>query len=122
MHIHTTQASALGNTLSTAQDAETAMSLRRARELREAATRLKAASFGAGSDISSEMQVDQETTEQTVSMITAWFGGDSPATRSGSSKQDRSLADGSGSNGSSPSQPAQQAQRTPHSGPVSYWA
>lgn len=122
MHIHTTQASALGNALTAAQDAETAMSLRRARELREAATRLKAASFEAGSDISSELQTDPETTAQTVSMVAAWSGGDSAAGQSASSRQDRSRADTSAWNGSSQSQPTRQVQRTSPSGPVSYWA
>jgi hypothetical protein len=127
MHIHTTQASALGNALAAAQDAETAMSLRRARELREAAARLKAVWFEAGSGISSELQMDPETAAQTASMITAWSGGDSAAARSGSFTQEQSVTDGSFQNGlawtgSSQVEPAQKVQRIPAFGPVSYWA
>jgi hypothetical protein len=44
MHIHTTQANAQGNALAGAIAEETATSLRRARELRETAAKLKAIS------------------------------------------------------------------------------
>lgn len=122
MHVHTTQAGALGNALAAVQDAETAMSLRRARELREAAARLKAMSFEAGSDISSELQMAPETAAQTASMITAWSGGDSSAARSGSSPLEQPDLDPSIAGGSARLRSNQQIQRTTPSGPVSYWA
>lgn len=121
MHIRTTQASALGNALAAAQDAETAMSLRRARELRETAARLKAMSFETGFDISSELQIDSETAAQTVSMITAWSGGDSSAARSGLSTLDQPDLGTSIAGGSARFQSNQQVQRSAPSGPVSYW-
>ena len=67
MHIHSAQASAVGNALAGAQDAETSMSLRRARELRDAAARLKAASFEIGASIPQGSESDPETAAQTVS-------------------------------------------------------
>src|SRR5580698_1416339 len=80
MHIHAAQASALGNALAGAQDAETAMSLRRARELRDAAVRLKAASF----EPIASLPADPDTAAQTVFMIAAWSGGGSAASQPGS--------------------------------------
>jgi hypothetical protein len=67
MQIHAAQASALGNALAGAQDAETAMSRRRARELRDAAVRLKVASFKSISNL----PADPDTAAQTVSMVAA---------------------------------------------------
>ena len=119
MHIHAAQASALGNALAGAQDAETAMSLRRARELRDAAVRLKAASF----ETISSLPSDPDTAAQTVSMIAAWSGGSAssqPGSQSGASVQERAAADVQ--NASAQIQQAQQVQRTPPSSPVSYWA
>ena len=118
MHIHATQASALGNALAGAQDAETSMSLRRARELRDAAIRLKAASF----EVISSLPADPETAAQTVSMVTAWAGGNATSAQSSPSIQERSAADAQPQNAASPIQQTQQVQRTPPSGPVSYWA
>jgi hypothetical protein len=118
MHIHATQASALGNALAGAQDAETSMSLRRARELRDAAIRLKAASF----EVISSLPADPETAAQTVSMVTAWAGGNATSAQSSPSIQERSAADAQPQNAASPIQQTQQVQRTPPSSPVSYWA
>jgi|HubBroStandDraft_1064217.scaffolds.fasta_scaffold1867748_1 hypothetical protein len=119
MHIHAAQASALGNALAGAQDAETAMSLRRARELRDAAVRLKAASF----EPIASLPADPDTAAQTVSMIAAWSGGGSaasqPGSQSGASVQERAAADVQLPNASTQTR---QVQRTPPSGPVSYWA
>lgn len=124
MHIHAAQASALGNALAGAQDAETAMSLRRARELRDAATRLKAASFEMNSNIpanpETDLHTDPQTAAQTVSMIAAWSGsGQAGSAQSGSSQ---SSQPGQQSGASSPTQSTQQVQRTPPTSPVSYWA
>jgi len=125
MHIHPAQASALGNALAGAQDAETAMSLRRARELRDAATRLKAASFEMNSNIPANpetdlhtdpLYADPQTAAQTVSMIAAWSG--SPQSNSSS----QSGAPASGQDIPSQTQSTQQVQRTPPTSPVSYWA
>jgi hypothetical protein len=118
MHIHAAQASALGNALAGAQDAETAMSLRRARELRDAAVRLKAASF----ETISSLPTDPDTAAQTVSMIAAWSGGGSASSQSGPSLQERSTADVQPPNASAQVQQTQQVQRTPPASPVSYWA
>jgi hypothetical protein len=126
MHIHAAQASALGNALAGAQDAETTMSLRRARELRDAAVRLKAASF----ETISSLPADPDTAAQTVSMIAAWSGGGSassqsgsqPGSQSGPSLQERSTADLPPPSSSAKIQETQQVQRTPPSNPVSYWA
>jgi hypothetical protein len=120
MHIHAAQASALGNALAGAQDAETAMSLRRARELRDAATRLKAASFEMNSNIpanpETDLHTDPQTAAQTVSMIAAWSGsGQSSSAQSVPPTQDQPGA-------SSQTQSTQQVQRTPPTSPVSYWA
>ena len=108
MHIHTAQASALGNALAGAQDAETSMSLRRARELRDAATRLKAASF----EVISSLPADPDTAAQTVSMVAAWAGGSSSPSQPNASPQEPSAQP----------QPTQSVQRTPPSSPVNYWA
>ena len=116
MHIHTAQASALGNALAGAQDAETSMSLRRARELRDAATRLKATSF----EVISSLPADPDTVAQTVSMVAAWSGGGSgsgPGSASGLSQPSPSPQEVS-----SQPQPTQPVQRTPPSSPVNYWA
>lgn len=126
MHIHAAQASTLGNALAGAQDAETTMSLRRARELRDAAVRLKAASF----ETISGLPADPDTAAQTVSMIAAWSGGGSassqfgsqPGSQSGPSVQERAAADVQPPNASTQIQQSQQVQRTPLSSPVSYWA
>jgi hypothetical protein len=116
MHIHTAQASALGNALAGAQDAETSMSLRRARELRDAATRLKAASF----EVISSLPPDPDTAAQTVSMIAAWASGNpGPGSGAGSAVSQPSP---SPQEVSSQPQPTQAIQRTPPSSPVNYWA
>ena len=114
MHIHSAQASALGNALSGAQSAETAVSMRRARELRDAATRLKAASLEINTQIPEhDPNQDQETVAQQIAMINAWSGGQP-------SQQPFQQ--------SPPVQPRgaqsqiQEVQRTPPSNPVSYWA
>jgi hypothetical protein len=77
MHIHTTQGSALGNALAGAQAAETATSIRRARELRDAASKLQAIATDLIPDLALNPQSNPETDPQTVSMITAWAGGNS---------------------------------------------
>ena len=118
MHIHAAQASALGNALAGAQDAETSLSLRRARELRDAAVRLKAASF----ESLSSLPADPDTAAQTVSMVAAWSGGGSASNPSGPSTQERSAADQQPPETSARIQETQQVQRTPPSSPVSYWA
>ncbi|HEX4322984.1 MAG TPA: hypothetical protein VHZ52_18865 [Acidobacteriaceae bacterium] len=109
MHIHAAQASALGNALAGAQDSETAVSMRRARELRDAATRLKAASLEIHTQIPEhDPNQDQETAAQTISMVTAWSGGQ--PSRQPSPQSSAVLS------------PIQEVQRTPPSNPVSYWA
>ena len=122
MHIHAAQASALGNALAGAQDAETAISLRRARELRDAAVRLKAASF----ETISNLPADPDTAAQTVSMIAAWSGVGSassqPGSQSGPVRQERSAANVQPPSASAQFQQTQQVQRTSPSSPVSYWA
>jgi len=59
MHIHTTQANAQGNALAGAVAQESAISLRRARELREAAAKLKAIS----TEITPELLPNQPTVQ-----------------------------------------------------------
>ena len=122
MHIHSAQANALGNTLAAAQNAETAMSLRRARELRDAAVRLKAASLDMSSNLHSELSTDPETAAQTVSMVTAWTGGESASGQSSSSRQERFATDAQPQNAPAQIRPTQQVQHAPPSNPVSYWA
>jgi hypothetical protein len=73
MHIHMSPANSGSSALSGAQAAETLMALRRARELRETAARLKATP-----DASPDIATDPET----VSMITAWSGGGSSSSQS----------------------------------------
>jgi hypothetical protein len=135
MHIHTTQASATGNALAGAQAAETAMSLRRARELRDAATKLKAASFDFGSGIAQDTlndpriapqpgsQTDPQTAAQTSSLASAWASASAASNQFGLAIQDsvaqRAAADTDLTR--TPPQ-VQEVQRTPFSGPVSYWA
>jgi hypothetical protein len=123
MHIHSTQTSALGNALAGAQDAETALSLKRARELRDAATRLRAASF--------EMSSDIPENPETVSMVAAWSGN---PTRHPTQLQTESSAlfgaDAGIAGSAAPSSQMRENQRTPPtspasspvSSPVSYWA
>lgn len=112
------RASALGNALAGAQDAETAISRRRARLLRDAAVRLKAACF----KTISNLPADPDTAAQTASMVAAWSGGGSSSSQTGPSLQERSAADTPPLNASAQVQQTQQAQRSPPSSPVSYWA
>ena len=123
MHIHTTQASATGNALASAQAAETAISLRRARELRDAATKLKAASFDFGSGIPADTLSDPQTQSQSASLVGAWTSGSAASSQFGLAIQDsveqRSSADSQLTR--TPPQ-IQEVQLTPASGPISYWA
>jgi len=127
MHIHTTQASAAGNALAGAQAAETAMSLRRARELRDAATKLKAASFDFGSGIPqdplSESQTGVPADAQAVSLVSAWAGGSSASGQAALAIQD-SVSQRSAADSELPNLPiqVQEVQRTSSSSPGSYWA
>jgi hypothetical protein len=68
LHIHTTQASAAGNALAAAQSAETAIAMRRARELREKADKIKALSSGSDEDFAPNFASDP----QVVSMLGGW--------------------------------------------------
>ena len=136
MHVHASQASALGNSLAGAQAAETAMSVRRARELRDAATRLKAIAMEVSPSLNTQPQTvastdsravnrvasqagpsgDQAADPQTVQMIAAWTGGYGAA-----------LAQMSGANpGDAPDSadgtPNREVQPSPPAQPVSYWA
>jgi hypothetical protein len=122
MHIHTTQASAAGNALAGAQAAETAMSLRRARELREAAAKLKA-SFDLGSAVHHDPLSDAQADAQTVSLVSAWAGGSSASSQSALTIQD-SVAQRSAADSELPNLPVQvqEVQRTSSASPVSYWA
>jgi hypothetical protein len=119
MHIHAAQASALGNALAGAQDAETTLSMRRARELRDAALRLKAASL----EVYTNIPQNPETDSEAVAMISAWSGsqsGQDHASRQlNPSVAERSSADLRQQN---PSPQIQEVQRTPPNSPVSYWA
>src|SRR5271166_162624 len=101
MHIHASQASALGNSLAGAQAAETALSMRRARELRDAASRLRAIAMdvspvftahpqtvaptdsGGSRRISPQTQTspDSPSDPQTMQMIAAWSGASAPVAR-----------------------------------------
>lgn len=119
MHIHISHASASGNALAGAEAEETAMSLRRARELREAAARLKAAALEVNSDLASIAPSDPQTMAQTVSMIGAWSGGGSSNNQADSQSPPE---DTSAANASSRIQETQQVRRAPPSGPVSFWA
>lgn len=123
MHIHTTQASAAGNALAGAQAAETAMSMRRARELRDAATKLRAASFDFGSGIADDPVSDPQTAYQTSSLVSAWAIGSAPSNQAGLAIQD-SVAQRSSADTDLTKTPPQiqEVQRTPAPGPVSYWA
>lgn len=131
MHIHATQANAAGNALAGAQAAETATSLRRARELRDAASKLKAASFDFGSgipqdtlsDTLSDSQDNLQADTQAVSLVSAWAGGSSASSQSALAIQD-SVAQRSAADSELPnlSVQVQEVQRTPSTSPVSYWA
>jgi hypothetical protein len=68
LHIHTTQATAAGNAMAGAQAAETAIALRRARELREKADKIKALSSGGDSELSPNFAADP----QVISMLGGW--------------------------------------------------
>jgi hypothetical protein len=100
MHIHALPASAAGDALAGAQAAETAMAVRRARELQEAASKLKAASF--------EISLDPGADAETVAMVGAWSGTGSGGAQSGAASQASGEVPG--------------VERTPPQGPVSYWA
>jgi len=66
MHIHTHPLNAAGNGLAGAHSAESAAAPRRAKELREAAARLKASSLEVSSDIAWD--------SQSIAMVSAWSG------------------------------------------------
>jgi hypothetical protein len=123
MHIHATQANAAGNALAGAQAAETAMSLRRARELRDAAAKLKGASFDFGSGIPQDTLSDVQSDAQAVSLVSAWAGGSSASGQSALAIQD-SISQRSAADSELPNLPVQvqEVQRTSSSAPVSYWA
>jgi len=118
MHFHATQVSASGDGLAGFQAAQTAMALRRARELRDAATRMKAGSREF-QDVEPGLALDSESAAQSVSMIAAWAGG-------GGSGQ--SARDGQSRHSSSDSETAEDsariraASRTDIARPVSFWA
>jgi hypothetical protein len=63
MHIHTMAPTASSNALAGAQGAENAQSLRRARELRDAAAKLKAAALDIGTPF--ETKADSQAQEST---------------------------------------------------------
>jgi hypothetical protein len=117
MHIHAAQANALGNALAGAQDSETALSMRRARELRDAALRLKAASLEIHNNIPQNPESDADTAAQTVSMISAWSSSQS-GSQSGGDPAHRQLIPSVQER----SAQTQEVQRTPPPSPVSYWA
>lgn len=111
MHIHMNPAVNGANALSSAQSVETATALRRARELREAASRLKAGSLG--------ISPDGTTDPETVAMITAWAGGGSARNKSTQNQP------GSGSEPSkalTSSEKVQPSSSPVSSSPVSFWA
>jgi hypothetical protein len=134
MHIHSAQASGTGSALAGAQAAETAQSLRRARELRDAATKLRAASFDFGSGIPkdtlndprvappTESQADPQSSAQNSSLVSAWAGGWAASNQLEPALQN-SVAQRSSADSDLTRTPPliQEVQRTPPSGPISYW-
>lgn len=111
MHIHTMAASASGNALAGAQATETAMALRRARELREAGQKLKAESILVSGDLPQD--------PDTVAMVTAWSGGNAA---SGQRPQPETSTNSQPQNTLPQIQQIQEVQRSPAAAPVSYWA
>jgi hypothetical protein len=106
MHVHMNPASGGANALSSAQSAETAAALRRARELREAASRLKSDSL--------DISPDGTTNPETVAMIAAWAG------ESSAPRQSMQNPPGSDSEPSKIFTRAEKIQLS--SSPVSFWA
>ena len=66
MHIHTSQASGVAHSLAGAQATESTAALKRARELRETAAKLKATAQAPASDLSADPEI--------VAMIGSWSG------------------------------------------------
>lgn len=79
MHFHPTPASASGDALAGYHAAETAIALRRARELRDSASKIKIESL----DFSSVVAADPDAIYQTVSMVSAWSGGGAGSSQAG---------------------------------------
>lgn len=108
MHIHMNPANMGVNGLAGAQSAETAAALRRARELRDAASKLKAGSL--------EVVADIDTDPETVAMITAWARGGSASNQS---NQDHP---GGSSEPSKTPAKIHEIRPAAHASPVSFWA
>jgi hypothetical protein len=100
MHIHAMPASASGDALAGAQAAETSVAIRRARELQEAAAKLRVSSV--------EIGLGPPADAETLAMIGSWTNGGGGNSQSG----------GLGVSGSQ----SQGIERTPPESPVSYWA
>ena len=150
MHIHASQTSALGNAMAGAPAEETAMSLRRARELRDAATRLKAIAMDVSPDFTAHPQgvapTDQSILQpigahpsaqgelqsvsqaypqndpQTVQMIAAWSGSMAWVPPAISPASSIQSEASAIPAGMAQDQQIQQVQPTPSVQPVSYWA
>jgi hypothetical protein len=124
MHMHTVAASAAGNSLAgAALAAETALATRRARELREAGRKLKAASLEAGVQFAEQLQTDPQTAAQAGTMICAIAGSNSGSNASALASAE-SFAERFASDVQLQRLPAQiqEVQPTSPSAPVSYWA
>ncbi|MFC5865099.1 hypothetical protein ACFPT7_22525 [Acidicapsa dinghuensis] len=101
MHVHGHQPNVNSTMQTGAHAAEAAAALKRARELREAAARLKAISQGEGLDVN----------EDAVSMIGNWGRGAGSGAGSDESAGNRQEAN-----------PASAEERAQSAGTVSYWA
>jgi hypothetical protein len=116
MHIHTTQANAAGHALAGAQAAETSLAMRRARELREKADKIKALATGGDSELASSFAADP----QTIAMIGSWSASQAHSAQPNPAQPNPVQTAASDSSSDSPHK--QEVKPTPASGPVSFWA
>jgi len=120
MHIHSVAASAAGNSLAgAALAAETALATRRARELREAGRKLKAASLDAELQFADQMQTDPQGIALAGPIPGGNAGSDQSALASSESFAQRFASD---LQLERPPTQVSEVQPTPASAPVSYWA
>ena len=73
MHIHTTTPTASSNALAGAQSAENAQALRRSREFRQAAAKLKAAALDADTPFETKADTQQQESSQPSASIPVSF-------------------------------------------------
>ncbi len=124
MHNHSAAPSATGNSLAgAALAAETALATRRARELRDAGRKLRAASLEAGLQFADQLQIDPQSAAQSLSLVGAIPGGNAGSDQSAlASAESFSQRFSSDLQLERPPTQVSEVQPTPATAPVSYWA